>query len=215
MNPINELSRIDSIAPLPQGLAWRDDSLWMGSMDTKIVYQIDPSSWRTIKWQVQAPGTPFGITAVGDELRVLCGETEEDNRFIRRLIPGHGFDSKFKQPCPDDTGSQLGYDGQQLHVSQWYNQKVLALNEDGGVEKTYNSPHGIAGQCIVDDSIYLITTDAEETTEYFLTRIDPATGQADDIATVPFQARALAFDGEAFWTNHRAANQTVRFAKPD
>jgi len=214
MNPINELSRLNSLAPLPQGLAWQDGTLWMGSMDTKIVYLIDPSSW-TIQWLVQAPGTPFGITVIGDELRVLCGETEEDNRYIRRLMPGRGFDSAFKQPCPEDTGSQLGFDGQQLHVSQWYNKRVLALNKEGGVEKIYNSPHGIAGQCIVDGSIYLITTDAEETTEYFLTRIDQATGQAEDIATVPFQARALAFDGEAFWTNHRDANQTVRFAKPD
>lgn len=199
---------------MPQGLAWRDGSLWMGSMDTKIVYRIDPTSW-TVQWQAQAPGTPFGITSIGSELRVLCGETEEDNRFIRRLIPGHGFDSKFKQPCPEDTGSQLGFDGHQLHVSQWYNLRVLALNKEGGVERTYAAPHGIAGQCIVDGSIYLATTDDEETDDYFLTRIEQATGKAEDIAQIPFPARALAFDGEAFWTNHRAAHQTVRFAIPN
>jgi hypothetical protein len=188
----------------------------MGSMETQDIYQINPESM-SVLWQTKAPGTPFGMTSIGDELRVLCGETEEDYRIIRRLIPGKGFDTVFKQPCPDDTGSQLSFDGQQLHVSQWYNKVVLALGSDEQVTRSITSPHGIAGQVFADNRIYLVTTDNEETDEYFLTRID-LDGEnpvATDIAQIPFGARSLAFDGQNFWTNHREQNEIVCFKRPD
>ncbi len=214
MNAIQEIKRLASPVTRPQSLAWHHNHLWMGSMDTKTVYQIDPESW-TVLWEVKAPGVPFGMVSIGDELRVLCGETEEDYRIIRRLIPDRGFDTVFKLPCPDDTGSQLGFDGSNLHVSQWYNKKVLTLGEDDQVIRSVDSPHGISGQTIIDNQIYLATTDAEETDEYFLTRIDPATQTATDIATIAFGARALAFDGQNFWTNDRENHEIVCFQRPD
>jgi hypothetical protein len=77
-------------------------------------------------------------------------------------------------------------------------------------------PHGICGQVFVDGFLYLVTTDAEETTDYWLTRVDlrPATPKIDDLVRIPFAARALAFDGTNFWTNHREQNQIVSFARP-
>jgi hypothetical protein len=42
----------------------------------------------------------------------------------------------------------------------------------------------------------------------------PATPVITDIARIPFAARALAFDGERFWTNHREQNQIVSFLHP-
>jgi hypothetical protein len=70
---------------------------------------------------------------------------------------------------------------------------------------------------IIRGIIYLVTTDAEETNEYYLTRVDlrPETPVIDDLARIPFPARALAFDGKNFWTNHREANQIVSFVRPD
>lgn len=214
MNNIEEIKRLASPAPMPQGLAWHNGNLWMGSMTNKTIHQIDPNTGDSI-WETPAPGTPFGITSVGDELRVLCGETEEDFRIIRRLVPSEGFNSNFNLPCPQDTGSQLSFNGRQLHVSQWYNKVVLAIGDNGNVQKSYESPHGIAGQVIIDNRIYLVTTDNEETNEYFLTRIDLESDNATDIAKIPFPARALAFDGQNFWTNHRAADQIVSFKRPD
>ena len=199
---------------MPQGLAWHNENLWMGSMTNKTVHQIDPNTGESI-WETPAPGTPFGITSVDDELRVLCGETEEDFRIIRRLIPNEGFNSNFNLPCPQDTGSQLSFNGRQLHVSQWYNKVVLSIDNNGNVQRSYESPHGIAGQVIVDNRIYLVTTDAEETNEYFLTQVDLESDTANDIAKIPFPARALAFDGKNFWTNHRAADQIVCFKRPN
>ncbi len=215
MKDITELQRLASPAPKPQSLAWDGTTLWMGSRQTRRVYGINPATW-TVTWETAAPGTPWGMTAVNGELRVLCGETDDDNRIIRRCLPGHGFDSKFSLPCPDDTGSQLGWDGRNLHVSQWHPQKVLRLGPDGQVERVIDVPHGVCGQVIVDGFIFLVTNDVEESNDYWLTRLDPrpATPRFDDLVRIPFPARALTYDGARFWTNHREQNQIVSFARP-
>jgi hypothetical protein len=46
--------------------------------------------------------------------------------------------------------------------------------------------------------------------------LDPRQAQPkiEEIARVPFACRSLTFDGAAFWTNHRAANEIVSFALP-
>jgi hypothetical protein len=216
MKDIQEIQRLASPAPRPQSLAWDGAALWMGSLETKRIYAINPATW-TVTWETVAPGSPWGMTAVGKELRVLCGETADDTRIIRRCIPPRGFDADFRIPCPDGSGSQLGYDGERLHVSQWYPKKLITLGAKGEVERVIRVPRGICGQVFAGGLVFLVTTDAEETNEYFLTRIDPraADPRAEDIARIPFAARALAFDGTRFWTNHRAQNQIVSFARPD
>ncbi|HQY05731.1 MAG TPA: hypothetical protein PLQ52_06675 [Lacunisphaera sp.] len=216
MITIRELQRLASPGPKPQSLAWDGATLWMGSRETKIIHAINPATW-TVGWRITAPGTPWGLAAVGAELRAICGETDEDNRIIRRCVPGQGFDPTFGLPCPDDSGAQLGWDGRNLTVSQWYPKKLLTLDADGKVTRVIQVPHGICGQVFVDGCFYLVTTDAEETTDYWLTRVDPrpAAPKIEDIARIPFAARALAFDGTNFWTNHREQNQIVSFARPD
>ena len=205
-----------SPAPAPQSLAWDGSTLWMGSRDTKVIYAINPVTW-TVGWQTTAPGVPWGMTAVNGELRVLCGETADDHRNIRRCVPGQGFDERFVLPCPDDTGSHLSFDGRTLYVSQWYPKKIIAVGADGRPGRVIQVPRGICGHTLVDGVFYLVTTDAEETNEYFLTLVDPrlATAKVDVIARIGFSARALAFDGKNFWTNHREADQIVSFKRPD
>ena len=216
MKTIRELQRRASPAPKPQSLAWDGATLWMGSRETKVIHALNPATW-TVGWQTAAPGTPWGLAAVGTELRVICGETSEDHRIIRRCVPGQGFDPAFGIACPDDSGAQLGWDGRSLTVSQWYPKKLLTLGADGTVTRVIRVPHGICGQVVVGGCFYLVTTDAEETTDYWLTRVDPrgTEPKIEDIAHIPFAARALAFDGEDFWTNHREQDQIVSFARPD
>ena len=187
----------------------------MGSLETRRIYSLDKNTW-TVTWETIAPGVPWGLTVAGDELRAICSMTAESSRDVWRCLPGKGFDKKPLFPCPDDMGSQLGYDGVRLHLSQWYPRKVLVLDHDGKVERVIHVPHGICGQVIVDGFIFLVTTDAEETNDYWLTRVDPrpATPVMVDLARIPFAARALAYDGTRFWTNHREQNQIVSFARP-
>ncbi len=215
MKSIQELRRLASPAPRPQSLAWNGVTLWMGSLATSRIYALSPADL-SVQWETPAPGHPFGLAAVGGELRVLCGEGPEDNRIIRRCVPQVGFDEMWQIPCPDDTGSQLGYDGSHLHVSQWYAQQLLMLGADGAVLRTIRAPHGIAGQVLVDGVYYLVSTDDEATTDYWITRVDPRPSMPliEDVARLPFQARALAFDGHHFWTNHREAHEIVCFQLP-
>ena len=130
MKNIQEVQRLASPAPKPQALAWDGATLWMASRETKVIHAIDPVKW-TVGWKTTAPGTPYGMTAVKGELRVLCSETAEDHSIIRRCIPGQGFDATFGIGCPDDTGSQLSYDGRNLVVSQWYPKKLIAIGPKG------------------------------------------------------------------------------------
>ncbi len=207
---VREIRRLQSPFQRPQGLAWDGEQLWISSMATGALCAMDPATW-TPAWETKAPGTPFGLTFAGGALLVLCGETSADHRIIRKCLPHHGFESSFGIPCPGDTGSQLGHDGTHLYVSQWYKQRVLRLDNAGIAIQSISSPHQICGQVIVGGHLYLMTTDDESTNDYFLTKIDLVTHEAVDVAMVPFQGRALAFDGTNFWTNHREAHQTVCF----
>lgn len=214
LKTITELMRMPSPAPRPQALAADGDVLWMGSLETCRLYCIDIAHW-TVREETKAPGKPYGATVMGDELRILLSEGDDDRRIIRRYIPGHGFKNEGSISCPDDTGSQLAFDGDRLYVSQWYNKKIISLDPSGGkVGSVIETPHGVCGQTIAGGVFYVLGTDDEESDQYFLTRIDARSGgtpKAEDIAHVNFQARALAFDGTRFWTNHREQHEIVAF----
>jgi len=209
---IEEVARRPSPAPRPNALAFDGELLWMGSLETERLYAIDPRTWG-VREEAQAPGKPYGAVSVGDELRVVCSETEEDHRIIRKFVPGHGFKKDGSIACPDDTGSYLGYDGDLLYISQFYNRKIISVDDAGHFGTAIAAPHDICGQVVIEGLFYLITTDDEETDDYFLTRIDARDGQvkSEDVARVPFKARSLAFDGHRFWTSHRAAHEIVAF----
>ena len=213
MHDVREALRLPSPAPRPQALAFDGEKLWMGSISTDRIYAINPLQWTVIE-EENVPGRPWGMTVVGDELRVVCGIGDDDDRFIKRFVPGHGFKSKDSIECPDATGSQLSYDGTWLYLSQWYNRRILGLDDAGNVVRQIDVPHQICGQCFVNGHFYLVTTEDEETSDYFLTRVS-ANGETrcEDLARIPFAARALAFDGSRFWTNHREANQIVAFER--
>lgn len=215
MHDVIELRRLPSPAPRPQSLAFDGDNLWMGSVETQRLYAIDPVHW-TVREEAQAPGKPWGMTVVGDELRVIYGVGADDDRVVGRFVPGHGFKDSETFACPDHTGSQLGYDGDFLYVSQWYNKSILQVSEKGKVLRTIVAPRGICGMVVVNAKFYILNTDDEESDEYFITRIDARTEKpiVEDLARVPFAARALTFDGERFWTNHRERGEIVAFANP-
>ncbi len=212
LKTITEVMRMPSPAPRPQALAADGDVLWMGSLETCRLYCIDIAHW-TVREESNAPGKPYGTTVMGDELRVLLSEGEDDRRVIRRYVPAHRFKSDGAIACPDDTGSQLAFDGDRLYVSQWYNKKIISLDAEGGVGSVIAAPHGICGLVIVTGVFYVLGTDDEETDRYFLTRIDARdrAPKAEDIASVHFQGRALAYDGARFWSNHRENHEIVAF----
>lgn len=212
MQDIREIHRLKSPVPRPQSLAFAGNTLWMGSRATQKIYEIDRPAW-AVRSETQAKGTPWGLVSVGPDLRVVVndGDEVEGARQILRFVPGQGFDPDFLLTCPDETGSQLSFDGQTLWLSQWYNRRLLAIGAGGKVERELAAPHQICGQTFAQGAFYLVTTEDENTDNYWLTRLDPATGAAEDVARIPFGARALAHDGVNFWTNHREQHEIVCF----
>ena len=69
---------------------------------------------------------------------------------------------------------------------------------------------------IVAGKFYLVTTESRTIDDYRLLCIDARKEEPAvvELATIPFAARSLGFDGTKFWTNCRAENTLVAFAKP-
>jgi len=205
---IDEITRVPSPAPLPQALAFDGEWLWMGSWETQRVYGISPQQF-VVREETDAPGKPVGCVAVGDELRFVCSE-ENDSRFIRRFVPGHGFKSE-KTPCPDDTGSFLAFDGSHLWLSQRYAKRVLELDGDVSVRRTIVLDAQIVGIVAVEGALYASTWHGSAGGGCKLARIDPVTGAFEYVAALAFAGISLAHDGARFWTNDTRANAIVAF----
>ena len=218
MKPIRELDRIVSPFPKPQAFAVDGGTFWISSRATRKLYAVDRKTWRPTWETAAADGqTVWGATVTGGVVHVVCGLDADgvDARTIRRVVPGQGFDAASSVPCPDGMGSHLSHDGQSLILSQWYPRKLIAIGADGKPGRVIQTPNQIVGHCFARGSFWLAsTTDEESPADYFLERCDPASGRCEMLARIGFSARALAFDGADFWTNHRDADRIVRFAPP-
>ena len=211
MQEITELLRLPSPAPKPQPIAFDGDAIWIGAWGTQRLYAIDPQKW-TVREEAPAPGRPFGMTVIGDELRVLLA-IDDDDRYIYRFVPGHGFKTDGRIACPDLTGSHIAYDGDTLFLSQNANKRILAIDASGTVLREIPLTRRPLGMTIVDGCFHLLLGD-DENDDVRLTKVD-ARGEnpvASELASVPFDARGLAYDGARFWTNHRDDNEIVAFS---
>ena len=206
---IEEFLRLPSPAPRPQPLSSDGEVLWMGAWETQRLYAIDSAKW-TVKDEAAAPGRMYGMTVTGDELRVVIG-VDDDDRYIYRFIPGHGFKSE-RIACPDLTGSHLAFDGDTLFLSQLGNRRILALDGAGVVVREIPLDRKPCGMTIVDGCFYLLTGD-DEMDNIELTKVDARGEQpvVTAVASVPFDARGLTHDGSRFWTSHRDNNEIVAF----
>jgi hypothetical protein len=208
---ISESLRLPSPAPKPFGLAFDGTTLWMASRMTHRLYAMDAPTW-TVREEAEAPGGPFGMTIVGDELRVVIGFGEDDDdRYIYRFVPGHGFKHD-RIPCPDLTGAHVAFDGDTLFLAQVHNMKILALDAEGVVTSEILLDRPPAGMTIVEGCFYLITGD-ENLENLQFTKVDARgeTPRITALASIPFAARGLTFDGSRFWTSHRDNNEIVAF----
>jgi hypothetical protein len=211
MQSVKELERHQSPGSRPQPLAILGKTLWAGSWDTDHLYAIDPKTWSVID-EVAAPGKPYGLAEMDDGLRVVVSIGEEDDRYFYRFVPGKGFDPESKMACPDFTGSQLASDGARLYLGQMGNRRILELGADGSVLRAIAVPTRFGGMGFRGSTFYIISADEEfenlQLATLDLKVSDPA---PVPVASIPFDARSLAFDGNAWWTSHREASEIVSF----
>lgn len=206
---MKERLRLPSPAPQPQALAADGERLWLGSWETARLYGIDPLHGSVVE-EHACPGRPVGAVAVGDDLRIVCSE-EDDSRFIRRFIPGHGFKDHERIHCPNDTGSFLAFDGESLWLSQRTNKRVLQLDARcTSVRRVVDIGAEIVGIVWVGETLFLSTWWGARSGGCKLMRWSESE-IPNVIVDVPFAAISLTHDGRSFWTNAFKENEIVAF----
>jgi len=232
---ITERKRFPSPAVTPQALAWDGKALWMSSRDLGTLHKIDIGKWKVAD-EIDPPGVVWAATATDGSMHFTIGKGLNDDRYVYRYN-GDGFSKLFA--CPDFAGSYLSHDGENLYLSQWYEQRILKLDARGKILQKIDIGAEICGHAFVDGLMYVLrgtentprpqyaggpptperfrsgAKPGEE--QWWIARLNPADERPEvvDLAKVPFAARSLTFDGENFWSNHRAANETIYFSLPN
>jgi hypothetical protein len=232
---IKERKRFRSPTVTPQALAWDGKHLWMSSRDLGFLYRLNADGSKIVE-EVDPPGVVWAAVVTNGAMHVTIGKGLNDDRYVYRYDRGKGFSKLFA--CPDLTGSYLSYDGKDLYLSQWYEQRILKLDKAGKMVGTIDVGAEICGHVFADGALYVLRgtenvprpqyAAAKPTPERFKSGVEPGEEQwwiarldprgknpeVEDIAKIPFATRSLTFDGENFWSNHRAANETVCFSLP-
>src|SRR2546421_1319674 len=220
---IKEQKRLKSPTVTPQALASNGKELWLSSRDLGTLYKLEVSDWKVAD-EIQPPGIVWAAVAVNGTVHLTVGEGANDDRYVYRFDSKDKFEKLFA--CPDLTGSYLSCDGENLYLSQWYEQRILKLDANGKILQKIDIGAEICGHAFVDGSLYVLrgtenvprpayasgpplaakfkegAKQGEE--QWWIARLDPQSDKREitDVAKVPFAARSLTFDGENFWSNH-------------
>ena len=214
---IVELRRLPSPASTPQALAWWQDVLWISSRDAQRLHGVNPRTWEVVA-EADTAGICWGGVPVKGTLYFVSGEGPEGDRYLRRYEPDHGFDDAYRVALPELTGSYLSFEGEGIYVSQWYKHRLLQLDlENGNILRTIQVGAEICGHVFVGGLLYALCGTEENGESWHVARLDlrETIPRVEALARMPFACRSLAHDGEHFWTNHRAANETVSFDLPN
>ena len=94
---------------------------------------------------------------------------------------------------------------------------MLMFDNQGNVIREINVGAEISGQTFANGSLYVLRGQEQPNEDWRIARVNlkEETPEVQDIAIVPFACRSLTFDGELFWSNHRAKDTIVSFALPN
>ena len=222
---VKERKRFSSPAITPQALAWDGKQLWISSRDLGFLYKVRAGLAVTtisaagidameIVEEVDPPGIVWAAVATNGAIHTTIGKGLNDDRYVYRYGGNGRFEKLFA--CPDFTGSFLSFGGEHYYLSQWYKGQIHQMDDTGKIGRTIEIGAEICGHTFVDGTIYVLRGAEKPNEEWRIARLDPReeTPEIKDLAIVPFACRSLTFDGEHFWANHRAANETVAFDLP-
>ena len=218
MQEIRNIRRRASLTVTPQALGWDGNSLWLSSRDLGTLYQVDPEEWKIVE-ELDPPGIVWAGVFTNDGWRFTLGKGLNDDRYVYRYTATDGFKKLFA--CPDFTGSYLSFDGENCYLSQWYKGQIHQIEDSGKILRTLELGEEICGHTFVDGTLYVLRGREHKdipnkTEEWHMARLNMhvEAPRLEELAPIPFAARSLTFDGEKFWSNHRAANETISFTLP-
>ncbi len=218
MHDIIDIKRSPSLTVTPQALAWDGKHLWLSSRDLGTLYKLNVPEWKVVE-ELDPPGIIWAAVATDDGCRFTVGKGLNDDRYVYEFLDGKGFRKLFA--CPELTGSYLSFDGEHLYLSQWYKGLILQYDRQGKILRQIEVGEEICGHTFADGQLYVLRGRENKdvpgkSEEWRIVRVDlgARTPQLEELARVPFAARSLTFDGNRFWSNHRAANETVSFGLP-
>jgi hypothetical protein len=218
MENVIELRRDRSPVVTPQALAWDGKRMWLSSRDLGTLYSLDVATWQIVD-EIDPPGIVWAGVLTNNGWRFTIGKGLNDDRYIYRYTEKDGFTRLF--PCPDVTGSYLSFDGEHYYLSQWYKGQIHQIDDSGKVLRTINAGAEICGHTFARGVLYVLrgkenknVPGKSEEWRIARIRINGQGAEIEDLATVPFASRSLAFDGNRFWSNHREANEIVSFSLP-
>jgi len=197
----------------PQALAWDGRALWLSSRDLGTLQKIDVERWLATE-ELDPPGIVWAAVATNGAMHLTIGKGLNDDRYVYRYDSKNGFKKVFT--CPDFTGSYLSYDTGHLYLSQWYEKRILKYDDNGNIVRTIEVGAEICGHTFVDGMIFVLRGMEKPNEDWRIARLDPREDapEVEDLAIVPFASRSLTYDGKFFWSNHRAANETIAFSLP-
>src|SRR3954454_21197473 len=210
MKTINIVRRQPALTIAPQAIAADNGELWLSSRDLGTFYKTSAGAWKVID-EVDPPGVVWAAVAMRDGLRLTIGKGLNDDRYVYRYTRGEGFSKLFA--CPELTSSYLSFDGNYLYLSQWYKGLILKVTNDGRGLEEIGVGEEICGHTFADGALYVLRGTEQNGESWRMARVTRNGSKPDveDLATIPFAPRSLTFDGEKFWSNHRAANETIAF----
>jgi len=215
MKEVTNVERQPSPVVTPQALAWNGERFWLSSRDLGTLYQVDRETLEVVE-EIDPPGTVWAGVFTNDGWRLTIGKGLNDHRYVYRYEHKEGFAKLFA--CPDFTGSYLSFDGRGCYLSLWYKGAIHQINDSGTILRTIDLGAEICGHTFAGGMLYVLRGRENKDVpgkaeEWRIARLDvrEKTPQVEEIATIPFASRSLAFDGQKFWSNHRAANEIVSF----
>jgi len=107
-------------------------------------------------------------------------------------------------------------------MSQWYEERILEFDDHGNILRKIDIDAEICGHTFADGAMYVLRgrenkDQPNKSEEWRIARLHPQKESPDvkDLAAIPFAARSLTFDGQKFWSNHRAKDTIVSFVLPN
>jgi len=218
MQEVQNLQRRPALTVTPQALAWNGKSYWLSSRDLGMLYKVDAANWKVVE-EIDPPGVIWAGVSTSDGCRFTIGKGLNDDRYVYRYTADDGFKKLFA--CPEFAGSYLSFDGEHCYLSQWYKGRVHQMDDAGKIVRTIDVGEEISGHTFADGMLYVLRGREHKDVpnkaeEWRIVRVDPRekAPKPEELATIPFASRSLTFDGEKFWSNHRAANETISFTLP-